>query len=140
PQPQRPAAAASPVTVGPPAAAAQSYQQPAARPSAPPAAPTAPGEDGWSSPGDAGWRAAEASRRPTTGGTTQSGLPVRVPMTHLVPGSAEPAPRRRPAETPTRSPEAVGGRLASFYQGVRQGRDVGVDTTRNPRRDAQEER
>ncbi len=140
PLPQRPAAVASPVTVGPPAAAAQSYQQPAAQPPAPPAAPTAPGEDGWSSPGDAGWRAAEASRRPTTGGTTQSGLPVRVPMTHLVPGSAEPAPRRRPAETPTRSPEAVGGRLASFYQGVRQGRDVGVDTTRNPRRDAQEER
>ncbi|WP_306282596.1 hypothetical protein [Frankia sp. ACN10a] len=61
-------------------------------------------------------------------------------MTHLVPGSAEPAPSRRPAETSTRSPEAVGGRLASFYQGVRQGRDVGVDTTRNPRRDAQEER
>ncbi|WP_232291653.1 hypothetical protein [Frankia sp. QA3] len=61
-------------------------------------------------------------------------------MTHLVPGSAEPAPSRRPADTSARSPEAVGGRLASFYQGVRQGRDVGVDTARNPRRDAQEER
>ncbi|MCM3885080.1 nitrate- and nitrite sensing domain-containing protein [Frankia sp. R82] len=98
------------------------------------------GREGWSSPADAGWQAAEASRRPVSGGVTSSGLPMRVPMTHLVPGSAEPAPRRRPAETASRSPEAVGGRLASFYQGVRQGRDVGVDTTSNSRRDAQEER
>ncbi|CAO5175075.1 hypothetical protein FAIPA1_30001 [Frankia sp. AiPs1] len=98
------------------------------------------GREDWSSPGDAGWQAAEALRRPTSGGVTRSGLPVRVPMTHLVPGSAESAPSRRPTETSSRSPEAVGGRLASFYQGVRQGRDVGVDTARSPRRDAQEER
>lgn len=104
------------------------------------AAPQPPASGDWSSPGDAGWQAAESLRQPSTGGVARSGLPVRVPMTHLVPGSAEPAPSRRPAEASTRSPEAVGGRLASFYQGVRQGRDVGVDTTRNPRRDAQEER
>ncbi|WP_242666062.1 sensor histidine kinase [Parafrankia irregularis] len=107
-------------------------------PTGPAAGQTADGS--WSSAGDEGWKAAEQLRQPSTGGTTRSGLPVRVPMTHLVPGSAEPAPRRRPPEPTTRSPEAVGGRLASFYQGVRQGRDVGVDTTRNPRRDAQEER
>ncbi|KFB06691.1 signal transduction histidine kinase [Frankia sp. Allo2] len=99
-----------------------------------------PSRENWTSPGDAGWQAAELLRQPSTGGVTRSGLPVRVPMTHLVPGSAEPAPRRRPTDTSARSPEAVGGRLASFYQGVRQGRDVGVDTARNPRRDAQEER
>ncbi|WP_462202411.1 nitrate- and nitrite sensing domain-containing protein [Frankia sp. CcWB3] len=99
-----------------------------------------PSRENWTSPGDAGWQAAELLRQPSTGGVTRSGLPVRVPITHLVPGSAEPAPRRRPADTSARSPEAVGGRLASFYQGVRQGRDVGVDTARNPRRDAQEER
>ncbi len=100
-----------------------------------------PPEGSWSSAGDAGWKAAEQLRQPSAGGTTRSGLPVRVPMTHLVPGSAEPAASRRPpAEPTTRSPEVVGGRLASFYQGVRQGRDVGTDTTRNPRRDAQEER
>jgi hypothetical protein len=61
-------------------------------------------------------------------------------MTHLVPGSAEPAPRQRPSDVAARSPEAVGGRLASFYQGVRQGREVGSDAPRGPRRDAQEER
>ncbi|WP_236705493.1 sensor histidine kinase, partial [Frankia sp. ACN1ag] len=117
-------------------AAAQSHQPPAQHQSVPQhQSAQPPDRGGWSSPGDAGWQAAESLRQPSTGGVTRSGLPVRVPMTHLVPGSAEPAPSRGPAETSTRSPEAVGGRLASFYQGVRQGRDVGVDTTRNPRRD-----
>ena len=111
-----------------------------------PTGPQQPGPAGqaqdtvsWSSPADAGWKAAESLRQPTIGGMTRAGLPVRVPMSHLVPGSAEATPRRRP-EPAMRSPEAVGGRLASFYQGVRQGRDVGADTTRKPRRDAQEER
>ncbi|WP_018638951.1 nitrate- and nitrite sensing domain-containing protein [Parafrankia elaeagni] len=124
-----------------PAAAAQAPRQvPQTGPQ--PMAPAGQAADGsWSSAGDEGWKAAEQLRQPSAGGTTRSGLPVRVPMTHLVPGSAEPAPSRRPPEpAATRSPQAVGGRLASFYQGVRQGRDVGVDTTRNPRRDAQEER
>ncbi len=93
----------------------------------------------WSSAGDAGWQAAEAAREPAGGGTTRAGLPMRVPMTHLVPGSAESGPRRRPPETPTRSPEAVGGRLASFYQGVRQGRDATKDAAPTFRRDAQED-
>jgi len=100
----------------------------------------------WESAGDAGWQAAEALRAPTgpqQQNTTKAGLPVRVPMTHLVPGSAEPAsnrkPPQRPADAATRSPEAVGGRLASFYQGVRQGRDLGAET-RSARRDGQEER
>ncbi|WP_239380049.1 nitrate- and nitrite sensing domain-containing protein [Frankia sp. CIT1] len=101
------------------------------------AASAAPGAISWSSAGDAGWQAAEAARQPASSGTTRAGLPLRVPMTHLVPGSAEPGPRRRPPDTPPRSPEAVGGRLASFYQGVRQGRDVTRDAA--PRRDAQED-
>jgi hypothetical protein len=100
----------------------------------------------WESAGDAGWKAAEALRQPDDSGktsTTRAGLPLRVPMTHLIPGSAEPASNRkpppRPADAATRSPEAVGGRLASFYQGVRQGRDMGAET-RSARRDGQEER
>jgi len=100
----------------------------------------------WESAGDAGWRAAEVLRQPggQQASTTKAGLPVRVPMSNLVPGSAEPASNRkppppRPDEGPTRSPEAIGGRLASFYQGVRQGRDLGADT-RSARRDGQEER
>ncbi|MBL7501660.1 nitrate- and nitrite sensing domain-containing protein [Frankia sp. CNm7] len=99
----------------------------------------------WESAGDAGWRAAEVLRQPggAEASTTKAGLPMRVPMTHLVPGSAEPASNRKPPSRPVdptmRSPEAVGGRLASFYQGVRQGRDMGAET-RSARRDGQEER
>jgi hypothetical protein len=93
----------------------------------------------WSSAGDAGWQAAEAAHQPTSGGTTQAGLPLRVPRTHLVPGSAEPGPRRRPPDAPARSPEAVGNRLASFYHGVRQGRDTTKDAAPIRRRDAQED-
>ncbi|MDT3438502.1 MULTISPECIES: nitrate- and nitrite sensing domain-containing protein [unclassified Pseudofrankia] len=103
-------------------------------------------DNGWESAGDAGWRAAEALREPggQDSSTTRAGLPVRVPMSNLVPGTAEPASNRkpqqpRPADATTRSPEAVGGRLASFYQGVRQGRDMGAET-RSARRDGQEER
>ncbi len=101
---------------------------------------------GWESAGDAGWQAAEVLRQPggSDTSTTRAGLPVRVPMSNLVPGSAEPASNRkaappRPADEAARSPEAVGGRLASFYQGVRQGRDMGAET-RSARRDGQEER
>jgi len=100
---------------------------------------------GWESAGDAGWQAAEALREPggSEQSTTRAGLPVRVPMTHLIPGTAEPASNRKAppqqADATTRSPEAVGGRLASFYQGVRQGRDLGAETS-SARRDGQEER
>jgi signal transduction histidine kinase len=101
---------------------------------------------GWESPGDAGWRAAEALRQPGGGddsSVTKAGLPVRVPKQHLVPGTAEPASNRKPperqADAATRSPEAVGGRLASFYQGVRQGRNMGAEM-RSARRDGQEDR
>ena len=102
-------------------------------------ATTGPRAASWVSAGDAGWQAAEAARQPVTGGTTRAGLPVRIPMTHLVPGSAENAPQRRPADVPTRTPEAVGGRLASFYQGVRQGRDLNQENATGPRRDNQED-
>ncbi|WP_131787616.1 sensor histidine kinase [Protofrankia symbiont of Coriaria ruscifolia] len=103
--------------------------------SAPPAARPV----SWSSAADTGWHAAEAARQPAPGGTTRAGLPLRVPMTHLVPGSAEPGPQRQSPEGHSRSPEAVGGRLASFYQGVRQGRDTTRDAAPTSRRDAQED-
>jgi signal transduction histidine kinase len=107
--------------------------------------PTRNAGAGWESAGDAGWRAAEALRGQGTAEThtTKAGLPVRVPKQHLVPGSAEPVNNRKPPERPvdgtTRSPEAVGGRLASFYQGVRQGRTTGAEM-RSARRDGQEDR
>ncbi|MER5650334.1 nitrate- and nitrite sensing domain-containing protein [Streptosporangium sp. NPDC002524] len=88
-----------------------------------PAAP-APG-NGWSSPADVGWQAAKAASEPSLGGVTGSGLPKRVPKANLVPGTAAPdlsAAPQTPVHRPTVSPEAVRSRLASFQQGVRQGR------------------
>jgi hypothetical protein len=76
----------------------------------------------WQSPADEGWRAAERLLSPTTGGVTRSGLPMRVPQAHLVPGAADQAPAPPPTPGTSRSPEAVRSRLASYHQGVRRGR------------------
>ncbi|MGJ6963917.1 nitrate- and nitrite sensing domain-containing protein [Streptosporangium sp. G11] len=89
-----------------------------------PAAP-AQGSGGWSSHADVGWQAAKAASEPSLGGITGSGLPKRVPKANLVPGTAAPdlsAAPQTPVHRPTVSPEAVRSRLASFQQGVRQGR------------------
>nr|PZN48117.1 MAG: hypothetical protein DIU60_00380 [Actinomycetota bacterium] len=77
---------------------------------------------GWSSPADAGWRAAQAIGNPVADGVTDAGLPKRVPRANLVPGSVgtDATSRRYPA--PALSPEGVRDRLAGFQQGVRQGR------------------
>jgi signal transduction histidine kinase len=97
-------------------------------PSRPGARPPVPrpeqGPEGWQSPADEGWRAAERLLSPTTGGTTRAGLPVRVPQAHLVPGGADapPPPPVAPGPPTYRSPEAVRSRLASYHQGVRRGR------------------
>ncbi|SFI41677.1 Signal transduction histidine kinase [Streptosporangium canum] len=87
--------------------------------------PPAPAADAWSSPADVGWQAAQAASEPSLGGITGSGLPKRVPKANLVPGTAAPdagAAPHTPVLRPTVSPEAVRNRLASFQQGVRQGR------------------
>ncbi|MGC5012621.1 nitrate- and nitrite sensing domain-containing protein [Streptosporangium sp. DT93] len=106
------------VPVAPAASAQETVVQ-----QAPPAAPPQP--SGWSSPADAGWQAAKAASDPSLGGITGSGLPKRVPKANLVPGTAAPdlsAAPQAPVLRPTVSPEAVRDRLASFQQGVRQGR------------------
>ncbi|MEU4405014.1 nitrate- and nitrite sensing domain-containing protein [Streptosporangium sp. NPDC023963] len=87
--------------------------------------PATPAPGGWSSPADVGWQAAKAASEPSLGGVTGSGLPKRVPKANLVPGTAAPdlsAAPQTPVHRPTVSPEAVRSRLASFQQGVRQGR------------------
>ncbi|MGH3375273.1 MAG: hypothetical protein ACRDP6_11080, partial [Actinoallomurus sp.] len=86
----------------------------------------------WSSPGDEGWRAAEAIRAPATGGETNTGLPKRVPGSNRIPGTAGSAPKpaqpasAAPAAPPveSRPPQAedVRNRFSSFQQGVRRGR------------------
>jgi signal transduction histidine kinase len=77
---------------------------------------------GWSaSAADEGWRAAEASSKPASGGVTLSGLPKRVPKANLVPGTAgtnaEPE-----APAPVRSAAVTRQRFASFQRGVREAR------------------
>jgi hypothetical protein len=53
---------------------------------------------------------------------TAAGLPKRRPRARLVPGSAGSAVLAPPV-SPARSAESVRGRLASYQQGVRQGRE-----------------
>ena len=80
----------------------------------------------WSSPGDEGWRAAQAAAKPVAAGLTQKGLPKRVPKSNLVPGSAggTGAAKATPPSMPARSAEEVRGKLSSFHRGLRQGRDA----------------
>ena len=77
--------------------------------------------DPWSSPGDSGWRAAQAASVPTSGGTTASGLPKRAPRDNLIPGSVSPLIEQPPA-APV-SAEKVRSRLSSFQEGVRKARN-----------------
>ena len=105
----------------------------AARPAAPHEEPKEPMNDDqssagqtWQSPGDEGWKAAEVVRKPVAAGLTPKGLPKRVPRSNLVPGSADGsgAAKTAPSPIPARSAEAVRSRLASFHNGLRQGRDA----------------
>ncbi|WP_406298581.1 nitrate- and nitrite sensing domain-containing protein [Embleya sp. NBC_00888] len=107
-------------------------------------------QSGWYSAGDDGWRAAEAAREPSSGGTTGAGLPRRVPRANLVPGGVEQSggaqasghPGAGPAAPGTRqeqpgrqaapgapglsrSPDEVRGRLTNFRRGIQQGRTAG---------------
>ncbi|MPZ65753.1 MAG: HAMP domain-containing protein [Pseudonocardiaceae bacterium] len=79
-----------------------------------------PGQVTWGS-ADEGWQAAAALAQPSERDLTAAGLPRREPRAQLVPGAAEAA---APASggAPSRSAEAIGGRLASYQRGVREGR------------------
>jgi hypothetical protein len=77
---------------------------------------------GWSaSAADEGWRAAEASSKPASGGVTLSGLPKRVPKANLVPGTVG-ANAELAAPPPVRSAAVTRQRFASFQRGVREAR------------------
>ena len=79
------------------------------------------GSTGWSSPADAGWRAAEVVQAPVSAGFTGAGLPKRVPKANLVPGGADPSVAPAPP-VPARSAAQARERLASFQQGIRKAR------------------
>jgi len=79
----------------------------------------APADRGrWSSPADAGWRAASVADSPTSAGSTTAGLPQRMPNANLVPGSI---PSAEPV-MPNRSPAAARERLATLQRGIDKGR------------------
>ena len=81
--------------------------------------PSTPSTPAWRSPGDEGWRVAEATMRaPRASGRTASGLPKRVPGKNRVPGSVTTSG----PVAPPKSAEAMRNRFASFQQGVSRGR------------------
>jgi hypothetical protein len=78
------------------------------------------GEVSWRTVADDGWRAAQAAAMPNDNGTTDHGLPRRVPMAQLVPGGVEPAA----ASSDRRTPDSVRGLLSAYHRGVQRGRDA----------------
>jgi signal transduction histidine kinase len=71
---------------------------------------------------DDGWRAAQALAMPVSTELTAGGLPRRQPRALLVPGAVEGA--EPTASAPARNAESIRGRLASYQQGVREGRQA----------------
>jgi len=80
-----------------------------------------PGNAGWSSPADEGWRAAATVQQPSSAGVTSAGLPKRVPRANLVPGAAGASEAGAPTVS-ARSAAETRDRFASFQQGARRGR------------------
>ncbi|PWR16563.1 ATPase, partial [Micromonospora sicca] len=105
----------------PPAAAVPPPVPPVAAPaSAPPEADAG----AWRTAADEGWSRATRAAEPTTGGTTRSGLPKRVPQAQLVPGGIEPKGGRSQSR---RTPDEVRGLLSAYHRGVQRGRTAGAD-------------
>jgi hypothetical protein len=75
-----------------------------------------PGEEWW----DRGPR-----REENIGGTTQAGLPRRVPRANLTEHTPS-EPAQEGGTQVSRDPEDVRGRLSSLHRGVQQGRGAGV--------------
>ncbi|HWM58227.1 MAG TPA: nitrate- and nitrite sensing domain-containing protein [Pseudonocardia sp.] len=95
---------------------------PAPAPAPEPVSAAATPDHGFASLADEGWRAARGATSTRGDELTSAGLPKRRPRARLVPGSAGSAVLAPPA-TPSRSAENVRGRLASYQQGVRLGRE-----------------
>jgi hypothetical protein len=90
----------------------------------PPASRPAADADAWRTAADEGWARASRAAEPTTGGTTRSGLPKRVPQAQLVPGGIEPKGGRASTR---RTPDEVRGLLSAYHRGVQRGRTAGAD-------------
>jgi signal transduction histidine kinase len=79
--------------------------------------------------GDEGWRAAQALAQPVNAEVTVMGLPRRQPRALLVPGAAGTA--EPTSASPVRSAESIRGRLASYQQGIREGRQARANLEQN---------
>jgi signal transduction histidine kinase len=121
--PVTPAPEPQPVAQAAAEPAVQQAAQPAAQPAAEPA--MADAEQEFASMADEGWRAASGAVDQRQDELTAAGLPKRRPRARLVPGSAGSSVLAPPAGS-TRSAESIRGRLASYQQGVRQGRESTV--------------
>jgi signal transduction histidine kinase len=92
--------------------------------------------DTWNTPADEGWRAAEATSKPSYERMTAAGLPVRTPRAHLFPGSAATDRQRKLANNPasseqarstSRTPDSVRSVLSTYYSSYRRGRTGQAD-------------
>ncbi|MFF5232236.1 nitrate- and nitrite sensing domain-containing protein [Dactylosporangium sp. NPDC000521] len=71
----------------------------------------------WESSADVGWRAAQQAATPEVSSVTASGLPVRAPQRHLVPGAAAPSQGDR-STAPRRDPSKVAAAMSAYARGV----------------------
>ncbi len=103
------------------------------------AAGTASVRPEWRSAADAGWQRA-AAVTPHTGGTTEAGLPKRIPMTNYIPGGVSTSAQVAAVVAPLRrSPEAIGAGLSSYRSGVEHGRRAGRADNSAPSTDESKE-
>jgi hypothetical protein len=128
PSPSAPAAAVPPSALPPassPAypAARQGYGPADATPAPPAPRQPEPTPADFSTEADEGWLAASGAVADRPDELTAAGLPKRRPRARLIPGSAGSAVLAPPA-TAARNAESIRGRLASYQQGVRQGRET----------------
>jgi hypothetical protein len=69
----------------------------------------------WQSPADDGWRTASELAEPQVASTTRSGLPLRTPKRHLIPGGVNVPTQRQPDR---RDPTQVAVAMAAYARGV----------------------
>ena len=112
---------------------------PSPRDQGPQSTPDQSGQPGsqtsWTSPADEGWRAAQAAASPMAAGSTQAGLPKRVPRANLIPGTVGVGTESGTSSGPVRSADEARNKLASFQRGVRE-----AEITSSSRRDNPSER
>ena len=88
------------------------------------AVPVAEEPPNWESSADEGWRAAQQAATPDVSSVTASGLPVRAPQRHLVPGAAVPSQADR-STAPRRDPSKVAAAMSAYARGVAGRRPAG---------------